>query len=225
VGVQPVSGQALWWSDNAIGSVTSLTRIIDLREVSHATLKYHVWWQTGDFPGFLHVLASVDEGHTWESLEGRRMVRRSPYNEAPGAHYAGNSGGRWLDDFIDLTGYTGQTVLLRFEYITNNAIAGPGFALDNIRIDEIGWLDDVETQDRDWIVDGFIRTGQMVAQNWIVQVVTNDSPPAITRFKLEAESQTLEFDLPETGGTLLIGAFAPISTTAATYTLQLNRLN
>lgn len=218
--IAPYEGNAMWWSYNATASVTSLTRTVDLSDLDSATLQYHLWWDTGDFPAYMHVLASTDEGMTWETLEGKRMVRRSAYDDAPAHHYAGRSG-RWVEDLIDLTEFTGQDVQIRFEYITNNAVTSSGFALDNIEIPELGWLDDVEAGNNGWVVDGFLRTGQMVVQNWAVNVVTNEEIPQIFPVTIDAGLGTATVTIPDGGGVVILGAFAPLTNEVALYDLDM----
>lgn len=217
--VAPYDGEGMWWSYNATASVTSLTRTVDLSELENATLRYHVWWETGDFPAYMHVLASLDNGVTWEVLEGKRMVRRSAFEDPPSYHYAGHSG-RWVEDIVDLDDYVGQSIELRFEYVTNNAVVSSGFALDNIEIPELGWLDTAEVQDSTWAVDGFLQTGQTVVQNWTLNLVTNEEPPRIIPVDVADGLTTTTVILPEGGGTLVIGAFAPITNELALYDLD-----
>ena len=49
-----------------------------------------------------------------------------------------------MDD-VDLTPYAGSEVLVRFEYVTDDAVNGRGLCLDDFAIDEIGWADDAES--------------------------------------------------------------------------------
>lgn len=224
VPVAPYEGNAMWWSYNATASVTSLTRPVDLSGLDSATLRYYLWWETGDFPAYMHVLVSTDDGLTWEVVEGKRMVRRSAFDDAPSHHYSGHSG-RWVEDIVDLDDFAGQSIQLRFEYVTNNAVVDAGFALDNIEIPELDWLDDAEADDGTWTVDGFLRTGQPVAQNWVLNVVTNEDTPQIFPMEIDAGLGTATVTIPDGGGLIVLGAFAPLTSEVALYDLDVMRVD
>ena len=60
--------------------------------------------------------------------------------------------------------------MLRFEYITDDAVNKNGLALDDIEVPEIGFLDDAE-EEGGWEARGFFRTDNLLAQEFIVQVL------------------------------------------------------
>ncbi len=217
--LEPHSGQWVWWSYNASGSATSLTRTIDLTETTKASLKYWIAGETGRFPGYLHVLISTDGQH-WDILQGTSMDVFNRFSEAPGPHYAGVLN-TWEADFIDLNDYVGQEVLLRFEYVTNNAIAGPGFMLDDISIPEIGWYDDFETIDEEWMVEGFLHTQESVDQNWTLAAVADGDMPQVQIINVEEGQAEAEIIVPEDGSMIIVGAMAPFASIDARYTLTI----
>ena len=55
---------------------------------------------------------------------------------------------------MDLSAYAGKEILLRFEMVTDDAVNKPGLLIDNLRIPEINWQDDVETGEQDWTSRG-----------------------------------------------------------------------
>lgn len=222
VDIEPKSGQWMWWSYNATGSATSLTRTLDLTTIDKATLEYSLWWAMGDFPGYFHVLASDDGGLTWQNLEGDNMQDASVdwYEYAQGPHYGGFSD-EWIDDQIDLSSYAGQVIQIRFEYITNNALAGQGVVLDDIAIPELGIRDDVESLDEEWIVDGFLRTGQMVDQRWALAFVTHEDIPKINKVFVENGQAEITIEAPLKGVTIIVSPMAPFTQIMTNYTLEL----
>lgn len=217
--IKPHSGQWAWWSYNASGSATSLTRTVDLTRVDRATLKYWFSGETGRFPGYLHLLISTDGSH-WGLLRGTNMELGDFYSDAPGPHYSGRFTD-WQADFIDLSNYAGQSVQIRFEYVTNNAIAGPGFMLDDISIPEIGWFDDMETVSAGWTADGFLRTQEMVRQDWGLALVTEESIPQVSTISVENGQASATIEIPSGGAVIVIGAMAPFTPIEAGYTLRL----
>ncbi len=216
---QPHSGNAAWWSNNATAAATTLTRTIDLTSLERATLKYWLLGETGNFSGHLHVLASQD-GMRWDVLRGNNMDLHNRFSAAPGPHYT-HTDGEWIADFVDLTSYAGDIVQVRFEYVTNNALAGPGFLLDDLAIPELGWSDDVESGANGWIVEGFIRTNGQVAQNWALALINPTAPTAVQSIVVaEGHAQTT-INVPEGGATLLVGSLAPITHIPSPYRIVL----
>lgn len=209
-----------WWSYNATASVTNLTRTLDLSNVSSATLEYQVSGETGRFPGYLHILISTDSGVQWDVLEGRHMEVYDYYGDAPGAHYAGFQAD-WQTDRIDLSDYVGQPVQIRFEYITSNSIAGPGYMLDNISVPEIDWIDDVETLDTAWETNGFLRTQGVVEQNWLLALITNEDVPTVELYPVIGGKVKAQINVPPDGAVLVVGAMAPFTSIEARYSLSL----
>lgn len=215
----PHSGGAVWWSNNATASATALTRTFDLSSVESATLKYWLVGQTGNFSGHLHVLASRD-GVVWELLRGNKMDFLNRFSSAPGPHYT-NTDGIWIADFVDLSPYAGGLVQVRFEYVTNNALAGPGFFLDDFAIPELAWSDDVESGTSGWDVQGFIRTNGQVRQDWAIAVLdpTANNPVVIIPVQDGVAQATIT--VPADGVTIMVGSLAPFTHLASTYHLAL----
>jgi immune inhibitor A len=90
-------------------------------------------------------------------VETNRSTTDDPNDQNFGFGITGNSGG-WVTLTADLSGYTGD-VLLGFRYWTDSYVANPGFMVDDIAIDSIGFFDDAETNGG-WIFDGFgLTTG------------------------------------------------------------------
>jgi immune inhibitor A len=71
-----------------------------------------------------------------------------------GAGFDGSSGGNWVDLTADLSAYAGQTVTLGFEYVTDAAVAGQGFGVDDIAVNGV-IIGDGETEPEPWTFDGF----------------------------------------------------------------------
>jgi len=121
---------------------------------------------------------------------------------------------------VDLSPYAGRKVLIRFEYITDAAVNLSGFALDDIRIPEIGFMDDGEQGDNGWQARGFIRTNNTLPQRFIVQLIERGRETRVRRLPL-AEDQTGRWDIQLGGDVseaiLVISAIAPVTTEVAPY--------
>ena len=167
--VAPHSGDACWWSNDGDGIDTTLTRQFDLTGVDTATLRFQVWHAVEENWDFAYVEVSEDGGETWTILETTLTTDENPNGTAFGPGITGEST-VWLEDSVDLTPYAGSEVLVRFEYVTDDAVNGRGLCLDDFAIDEIGWTDDAEN-DGDWIADGFARVNNLVPEEFLVQIV------------------------------------------------------
>ncbi|MEM7032174.1 MAG: hypothetical protein AAF629_21665, partial [Chloroflexota bacterium] len=221
---QAHSGRYQWYSNRGDDSNATLTRAIDLTSVDKATLNYWTWFDIEEDWDYAYVEVSVDEGKSWTILKATNSTTSNPTGNAYGPGYTAFSGG-WLDEVIDLTPYTGQEILLRFEYVTDDATNGPGFAIDDVSIAEIGFFDDMETLDTAWVSEGFIRTDNTLRQRYIVQVIDLNNDSTVTKMVLDENNQGQLSIGDENSGTqaiIVISAQAPVTTEEATYKYQLS---
>src|SRR3990172_10116259 len=120
--------------------------------------------------GFVEV--SADGGRTWKTLPGRTTTTRNPNGGNYGDGFTGRSGGgsqaTWVQEEMDLTPYAGREVLLRFEYVTDDAYNAQGFGLDGVTIPELGFRDDAAADDG-WTAEGFVRIDNRGAGGYSAQ--------------------------------------------------------
>ncbi len=186
--VPPRSGEACWWSNDGDGIDTTLTRRFDLTGVDTATLRFHAWHAIEEDWDFAYVEVSEDGGETWEILETTLTTNDNPNGTAFGPGITGESNG-WVEDSVDLTPYAGKEVLLRFEYVTDDAENGRGLCLDDFVIEETGWSDDTE-DDGGWEADGFARVNNLLPEKFLVQVVRKapGGSAEVTRLLLDGQA-------------------------------------
>ncbi|RLC67836.1 MAG: hypothetical protein DRI48_01210, partial [Chloroflexi bacterium] len=173
LGVAPHSGRFFWWSNRADESLTTLTRSFDLSAVEQATLSYWAWYDVEAGYDYVTVEASADGGEHWQFLPTLSGTGDDPYGNNPGWGYTGRSGDPpgWIQEAVDLSPYTGGPVVVRFAYLTDGAVTGPGFLLDDVAIPEIGYADDVEAGECGWEPDGFIRSDDAVPQRYLALLI------------------------------------------------------
>ncbi|HEY64143.1 MAG TPA: hypothetical protein G4O02_06185 [Caldilineae bacterium] len=224
--MQPHSGRFVWWANRADDSDTRLTREFDLTGVDKATLKMWLWYDIEDKYDFVYVEVSTDGGETWTILPGKHTTEENPTGNSFGHGYTGKSGGgdtpRWVLEEIDLTPYVGQKVLIRLEYITDDAVNYPGFFVDDISIPEIGYKSDFELDDGGWISEGWIRTDNVLNQRWLVQVVERSRRGIEVRRMRVGPDGTGAIAVDGLGrsgksAVLIISALAPVTTEKASY--------
>lgn len=162
---------AMYWSLRGDNLDTRLTRDFQLAGVERATLRYRVWHDLEAEYDFCYTLGSAD-GLTWFTLPGRHTTDRNTLGVALGHGYTGASGSEpgWLDEEVDLTPFAGGQAYVRYECVTDQGYSGPGFAVDNVEIPEIGFADDASA-DRGWAAEGFARVGNQMAPVAAVLVV------------------------------------------------------
>lgn len=225
-----LEGHRFWYAARGDDSNPRLTREVDLREVSRATLRYRIWYDLEEDWDYAYISVSTDGGRRWTLLRTPSGTDSNPNHNNLGWGYTGVSGGiggpRWITETVDLTPYAGQVILLRFEVVTDDAVNRPGVALDAIEIPEIGFRDGAE-EDLGWQAEGWARVTPRVPVRFALQVlrIRKDGAARIERLPV-GEEATGEWMLeagPDRRVVLAISALARFTTEPAPYTLRIER--
>ncbi len=222
------SGSYFWWSNRGDDSDMMLTRAFDLSDVDEATLEFWAWYDIEEDWDYAYVEISGDGGDTWEVLTTPSGTPTNPNDNSFGWAYTGRSGGggtaEWVREQIDISDHAGQEVLIRFEYITDDAVNRPGFVLDDVAIPEIDYFSDFEENEAEWESAGFIRHANVLPQRWLLQLVLFGSDTTVERLALD-ESQTGEWVIPLDNDTdravLTISGLAPVTTEMGAYSYEI----
>jgi immune inhibitor A len=220
-------GKFMWWSNRADNSDMRLTRTFDLTGVSSATLNYWAWYYIENLWDYGYVMVSTDDGATWTPLETARTTADNPHHNAYGSGYTGQSGG-WVEETVDLSAYAGQEIMLRFEYITDDAVNQPGLLIDDVSIPEIGYADGFESSTDDWLAEGWLLTDNVLPQRFLVQVIQTSHPDApVTRLLGPDDLPQGEWRIPVGGDAgdaiIVVAGLTPITTESADYTLTVTQ--
>ena len=163
----PVSGTSQWFSGNDQSwADVRLTRSIDVPG-SGAT-KFWVWdnYQIEEDWDYGFIEVSTDGGTTWDeqkiydendvlvSTDDGDPDPNGRLNDYGGKKYGltGSTGGEYRHDYVDLSGFAGQSIMLRLRYATDAGFEDKGWFTDDFSIttdDVVTWSDDAET-DGDW---------------------------------------------------------------------------
>ncbi len=228
VGTDPTSGRFLWWSNRGDGMDSTLTRELDLTGVSSATLQFKAWYEIEKNYDYLYVMVSADGGRSWQVLPGTDTSSDNPTGNAVGPGYTGVSGGGdaavWTNQQVDLSAFAGKKILLRFEYVTDQAYNRSGAALDDIRVPEIGFSDDAE-QDTGWVANGFLRSDNHIPQTYQLRLIEWTDRGASVQSIPVADDGSAHIQVPSLGGTttravLAISGTAPATLEVAKYRLE-----
>ena len=217
-----LDGGRCWWSNRGDSISSTLTRPLDLSGVDTATLRFRTWFNVEEDWDYGYVEVSTDGSFTWDIIQAPGTSPRNPVGNSFGPGYTGRSDG-WLQEEVDLTPYAGQRVLLRFHYVTDEAISGAGLCFDDISVPEIGFSDSSQGDDG-WQAEGFVRTDNRVLQDYIVQVIEVGDQTRVREIDLDEDNQgeiviTGLEDLDRT--VVVVAALAPKTLQEASYILTI----
>ena len=202
VGTDCPQNPTCWWSGRGDGIDTKLTREFDLTGLDRATLEFQVWHEIEEGWDYGYVQVSDDGGETWHILEGAHTTTDNPSGNGYGPGYTGESR-EWKQESIDLTQFAGGPVLVRFEYITDDAVYLDGMLIDGVAIPELNSAD----ADPDWQAEGFSMAGHKLAQDFIVQVITSTAGGDYTVSQMPLDSSNsgwMRLTTPGDGGEIVI---------------------
>jgi immune inhibitor A len=168
----PHSGSYAFWSNKGDESNMSLTRQFDLTGVSGPiNFTYWTWYDLENDYDYVYLEASTD-GTSWDILTTPSGTADNPSGSSYGWGYNGQSNG-WIQESVDISQYSGQVVSLRFDYITDAAVNGEGFQVDDMTIPEIGYSEGFESGDGAWFANGFVRIQNVLPQTFRLALITH----------------------------------------------------
>ena len=210
---------------------STLTRTFDLRDAKSATLDFSIWYDIEEGWDYAYVEASTDGGQQWQILPGRHTTEENPVGNAFGPGWSGMSGGgktpEWVEEQVDLTPFAGKEVQVRFEYVTDDAVNGPGVLLDNFAVPEIGYKDDAEAGAAGWEASGWVQTDNALTQRWLVQLLeVGDGQVTVQRMVVgpDGRGQLSVSNLGDLNEAMLvISGLTPVTTEPASYSYTFTR--
>ena len=229
VGEDCAVGPTCWWSGRGDSVDTKLTREFDLSGLTEATLEFAIRRDIEEGWDYGYIQASADGGRTWRILKGLHTTDANPSGNAYGAGYTGSGGweGAWERESVDLTPFAGAPVLIRFEYVTDDAVYLDGMLIDDISIPQLAFADEPETPEA-WDAEGFSLVGAPLAQEFIVQLIEIDRASgefSVSRLALDernqAEARPSGLAAPDTTVVLIVSPTARGTIHPAGYTVEL----
>ena len=187
VPADPHSGDYYFWSNKGDQSAMTLTQTFNFRDVSAPiTLSYYTWYDLEEDWDYVYVLAQK-KGGEWQVLNPPDCTEENITGSNQGCGYNGSSMG-WLLQEVDLSQFAGEEVTLQFEYLTDTALNGEGFLIDDIQIDAIGYRTDLEDSSGGWVGNGFVRISNALPQTYAVAVIEKtDTETSLTKYQLTGE--------------------------------------
>ncbi|MDP1780091.1 MAG: immune inhibitor A, partial [Anaerolineales bacterium] len=190
--VDPYSGEYAFWSNKGDESDMTLTREFDFTSVSAPIeLSFRTWYDIETDWDYVYVEVS-ENGENWQILTTPSGTGTDPSGNSYGWGYSGVTND-WIEEQVDLSGYAGKKVFVRFEYITDAAVNGEGFFLDDVQVEAAGYRSDFEADEGGWQAEGFVRVQNVLPQTFgLALILTSDS--SVTMIPLN-EDQTAKIQL------------------------------
>jgi len=229
----PYQGAAAeWWSNSGNEMDSTLTRAFDLSTLAGkpVTLNFAAWYQLETDYDYGYVAVSDDGGKNWTTVPTTTSISTNPNGGNYGNGMTGVSGGgkspQWVNESADLGRWAGKKILLRFESITDDAVHFAGMTIDALSIPQLHFSDNVAT-DNGWQADGWIRSNNVLPEQYLVQAVVytaGQATPIIVQVPVGAASGIGQATFPGFGGSvtkvlLAVSAMAPTTQTPASYHL------
>lgn len=172
-----------WWSNRGDSIATTLTRRVTVPAAAPdgtpPALTYRYWHDIETDWDYVYIEVSTDGGATWDVLPAAGTTDSNPLGNGYGPGYTGKSD--WRRAEVSLAAYAGREARLRFHYVTDDAVHGPGFC---VREAEIAGVAAGE-----WEADGFVLVNNRVRQEWLVWVIGAGPAPTVTRMALEWDAE------------------------------------
>ena len=199
----------MWWSGRGDNRVSTLTTAVSVPDQG-AMLSYRSWFDIEADYDYAYLSLSTDNGATWRSIPTRASTAANPLGINLGAGWTG-AGQTWNNEQIDLQPWAGQTILLRFWMINDDAYNAQGVALDDLRLEP--------EQPLEWQAQGWQEIVNQLPQAWELRLVLDTlDGPQITEISVEQGSAS--WTIPaDTRAVLVVAATTSVSTIPATYSL------
>ncbi len=217
---QPYSGKFAFWSNRGDESDMTLTREFDFTQAGgEIKLNFRTWYDIEEDWDYLYVQASED-GKSWTILKTPSGTDYDPSGNSYGWGYTGATR-NWIEESVDLSQYAGKKVFLRFQYITDAAVNGQGFMLDDVSIDAVGYSTDFETDNGGWEAKGFVRVDNALPQTFRLALILNNKE--VKFIELNAD-QTAEIPLSLKSGenaVLVVAGMTRFTREVASYQIEI----
>jgi hypothetical protein len=180
----PYSGSYAFWSNKGDESDMMLTRDFDFTNTSGSIeMNYMTWYDLEKDYDFVYLEASTD-GTDWTIIHTPTGTDDNVSGNNYDWGYNGASD-QWIRETVDLSEYAGKKVSVRFEYITDAAVNGEGFMIDDISVPAIDYASDFEQDNGDWKADGFVRMENQLPQTYRVEVIRQGSQTSVENIVLD----------------------------------------
>ncbi|RJP50678.1 MAG: hypothetical protein C4586_05540 [Anaerolineaceae bacterium] len=220
--VDPSSGLYVFATNLGNESDMTLTREFDFTSVSGpVAFSFSTWYDLEKDYDYLFLEVSEDGEH-WQIITTPSGTGDNPSGNSYGWGYNSESN-RWIREDVDLSQYAGKKVQLRFEYVTDAAVTGEGFLLDDVSVDAVNYKSDFESDDGGWVAAGFSRVQNIIPQNFRLMLITKGADTTVQTIELSSD-QTATIPLSLKGGeeaTLIVTGTTRYTRKNTTYQIEI----
>ena len=117
---------------NNTTAILKLNSLINLDDALGAALEFDTQWAIETDWDYGQVQISTNNGSTWISLEG--LYTNQGTNTQPNEPLYDGTQLTWVHENIDISGFMGQSISLRFLFVSDYAVTADGWYVDNIKI-------------------------------------------------------------------------------------------
>lgn len=188
------SGDFAYWSNKGDESHMVLSNSFDFSGItSPIEMTFMTWFDIESDYDYVYLTASTD-GENFQILEPEKCTTDNPSGNSYGCGFNGGSGG-WIEQSVDLTQFSGENVTLQFEYVTDAAVNGEGFLLDDVSIPAIDYFTDFEENDGGWESNGWARMNNLLPQTYKVILLEYNSGTVNIRSLELSENQDVSINI------------------------------
>ena len=225
----PICWNDVWKSGDGDSWICATASAPWMIRSAHTSVVFHdSMWVMG---GIIDLnLNSVDDvwsstdGINWQILTTPLGTAADPTGNNYGWGYTGKiRPGDWVQEQIDLSQFAGQILTLRFEYVTDAAVNGEGFLLDDVSIPEIGYFSDFEQDNGGWEEAGWVRIQNRLPQTFRLALITIGDNTTVEYIPLSNSTSVdlpLHIDQGVSEVVLVVSATTRYTRQPATYRLQ-----
>ncbi len=184
--VDPNSGVFAFATNLGNESDMTLTREFDLTNASApVAFSFNTWYDLEKDYDYLYLEVSED-GKQWDILTTPSGTGENVSGSSYGWGYNGKSNG-WIKENVDLSKYAGKKIQVRFEYVTDAAVTGEGFLLDDVSIDAVNYKSDFEKDDGGWVANGFSRVENIIPQTFRLELIIKGATTTVKMIEVSAD--------------------------------------
>lgn len=184
----PNSGSYAFWSNKGDDSDMTLTREFDFTSVSAPIdFTFNTWYDVETDYDYVYFEVSEDGGKSWQIITTPSGTAENPSGNSYGWGYNSVTNG-WMEESVDLSAYAGKKVQVRFEYVTDAAVNGEGFLIDDVHVDAVNYSTDFETDDGGWVGEGFVRVENVLPQTFrLALIIEGNDGTSVQMIELNAD--------------------------------------
>lgn len=221
--VDPYSGSYAFVTNQGNESDMTLTREFDFTAVNAPiTISFRAWYDIEKDYDYLYFEISED-GENWQIITTPSGTAENPAGNSYGWGYNGATSG-WILEEINLSQYAGKKVWARFEYVTDAAVLGEGFMLDDVSVDAIGYASDFEADNGGWQALGFSRVENILPQTFRLGLIKKGDGATTVQMITPDASQQVEIPLVLEDGetaTLIVSGTTRYTRKTAAYQIEI----